>query len=79
MMWNFGTGWAAWLAMTLTMVSMWALVVFGIIAVFRGVTESRDDREPGHEADRILDAEFARGRIDAEEYRARHDVLHGAH
>ena len=80
MMWNTGTGWAAWLVMTLAVVGVWAVVIFGIVAAFRGITDSRgQNSEASRDADRILDEEFARGRIDAEEYRARHDVLHGAH
>ena len=80
MMWNIGTGWAAWLAMALAMVGVWASLIFGAIAVIRRITESRaDDGQPDRDADRILDEEFARGRIGAEEYRARHDVLHPAH
>jgi uncharacterized membrane protein len=79
MMWNIGTGWAAWLGMALGMVALWALVTFGIIAVFHRATESRgQDHQGTADVDRILDEEFARGRIDAEEYRARHDVLHAA-
>ena len=80
MMWNIGTGWAAWLVMTLAMVGVWALVIFGVLAVFRRIADSRGhDGAPIRDADRILDEEFARGRIDADEYRARHDVLHAAH
>lgn len=80
MMWNIGTGWAVWLVMTLAMVAVWAVVFFGIIAVFHRITESRAHHsQQDRDADRILDEEFARGRIDAEEYRARHDVLHAAH
>ena len=80
MMWNIGTGWATWLVMTLAMVGLWALVIFGIIAVCRRLIESRrGNDQPRLDADRILDEEFARGRIDAAEYRARHDVLHAVH
>lgn len=78
MMWSNGTGWVGWLLMTLTMVVLWALVAFGILALFRGTPDS-GVRQPRHDADRTLDEEFARGRIDAEEYRARHNVLHAGH
>ena len=50
MMWNTGTGWAAWLVMTLAMVGVWALVIFGIIAVFRRITESRATERSGKTA-----------------------------
>lgn len=78
MMWSNGMGWVDWLLMILTMVALWALVTFGILALFRG-TSDPGVVQPGHDPDRVLDEEFARGRIDAEEYRARHNVLHARH
>ena len=36
MMWGNGMGWGGWLLMTLTTVAFWAVVVFGIVALFRG-------------------------------------------
>lgn len=78
-MWTIGAGWA-WLVMTLATVAVWALVILGIGSIFRSLTESREPgQEGGRESDSILDEEFARGRIDAEEYRARHQVLHTPH
>jgi putative membrane protein len=81
MMWSNGMGWAGWLLMTLTTVGFWALVVFGIVALFRGARDSgtRTDRRPEQDAQHILDERFARGEIDADEYRARRDALHSAH
>ena len=76
MMWGNGMGWGGWLLMALTTVGFWALVVFGIVALFRGTggTGVRErDHEPG--ARQILDERFARGEIDAEEYRARQSLL----
>jgi putative membrane protein len=76
-----GWGWAGWLVMTLMMVAFWGLVVWGLVAIFRGTTRS-DDRntDGGRTRDplEILDERFARGEIDAEEYRARQDVLRTA-
>jgi putative membrane protein len=81
MMWSNGMGWGGWLLMSLTTVGFWALVVFGIVALFRGTrdggTQSMPSRES--EAQHILDERFARGEIDAEEYRRRLEVLHAAH
>jgi putative membrane protein len=81
MMWDYGMGWGGWLLMSATMVGFWALVVFGIVALFRGGRASAppSGRHSDDEAQRILDERFARGDIDAEEYRRRQQVLHSAH
>ncbi|TQJ49290.1 SHOCT domain-containing protein [Phycicoccus sp. SLBN-51] len=87
MMWNYGMGWGGWLLMTLTTVGFWALVVFGIVALFRGGRGTNPGTGQGagqgwnrgaqeDEAQHILDERFARGDIDAEEYRRRRQVLH---
>ena len=52
------------------------MVVFGIVALFRG--SGRPGPRDGHrdgDARRILDERFARGEIDAEEYRSRQSTL----
>jgi len=78
MMWSNGMGWAGWLFMSLTALAFWALVVFAVVALFRG---SRPDTTPSggpgvdHDPRLILDQRFARGEIDAEEYHARQAVL----
>ena len=76
MMWGNGMGWGGWLLMTLTTVGFWAVVVFGIVAIFRGTggTGARDGSRE-REAQLILDERFARGEIDAEEYRSRQNLL----
>jgi putative membrane protein len=80
MWWNDGMGVAGWIAMTLMMVAFWGLVVFAIIAIFRGfgvggqTPVARHDRDPQE----ILDERFARGEIDVDEYRARQDALRAA-
>ncbi len=76
MMWGNGMGWGGWLLMTLTTVAFWAVVVFGIVALFRGSggPSPRDGRRE-REARQILDERFARGEIDAEEYRSRQSIL----
>lgn len=81
MMWGNGMGWGGWLLMTLTTVGFWALVVFGIVALFRGTGGSvprGGSRE--RDAQQILDERFARGEIDPEEYRSRQSQLsiHGS-
>lgn len=76
MMWGYGTGWGGWLLMTLVMVAFWALVVFGIVALFRGpVAHGPRSADRGGDAQRILDERFARGEIDADEYRSRQSLL----
>ena len=76
MMWGNGMGWGGWLLMSLTTVGFWALVVFGIVALFRG-TGGVGARAGGRERDarQIVDERFARGEIDAEEYRSRQSLL----
>lgn len=81
MMWNSGMGWTGWLFMALTTVAFWGLVIFAVIALFRG---TRNDAEPERrvvtrDPGQILDERFARGEIDADEYHTRQDVLRAAH
>lgn len=73
-------GWGGWLVMTLMMVAFWGLVVWALVAIFRGTSGSDDRITEGRTRDplEILDERFARGEIDAEEYRARQDVLRTA-
>lgn len=76
MMWGNGMGWGGWLLMSLTTVGFWALVVFGIVALFRGTRDAGTrDRSPERGAHQLLDERFARGEIDVEEYRARQGAL----
>lgn len=76
MMWSNGMGWGGWLVMALTMTGFWALVVVGIMALFRtGDGSTRGSAARPDEALRILDERLARGEIDADEYRARRGVL----
>ena len=81
MMWNYGMGWGGWLLMSLVTVGFWALVVFGIVTLFRGTRGPTPpaDSHGNDEARRILDERFARGDIDAEEYRRRQQILYSAH
>lgn len=77
-----GGGWGGWLLMMLFMVAFWGLVIFALVALFRGAS-----RSGGEEASRlarpdplqILDERFARGEIDAEEYSVRQASLRDAH
>ncbi len=71
---NGGSGWGAWLPMTLMM-----LAFLGAVVVFTRSWISRppfhDHGEQSTDPKRILDERFARGEIDEEEYHKRKDVL----
>ncbi len=70
-----GAGWGGWILMTLAMVAFWALVVFAVLALFRGTRDSAE-RTPEHrDPIQILDERFARGEIGEDEYHARSSVL----
>ena len=74
-----GMGWGGWIAMTLAMVVFWAVVVLAVVAIFRGTSDPRrPSRAVRPDPLGILEERFARGEIDAEEYRARQSVLRDA-
>lgn len=79
--WNNGMGWGGWIVMTLIMVTFWSLLVFGVVAIFRGDRDTRSaTKQPqGRDSMQILDERFARGEIDVDEYHARQGVLRGVH
>jgi putative membrane protein len=53
------------------MIGFWALVAWVIVAVVR----RPDGRPSSRDARQILDERFARGELDADEYRQRSDAL----
>ena len=53
------------------MIGFWALVAWLIVSV----VHRPDTRPSSSDAQQILDARFARGEIDADEYRQRSDAL----
>lgn len=73
MWWNCGTGSAGWVVMSLALVAFGAIVVFAIVAIFRG--GGREVRHGGGSPQQLLDERFARGEIDAEEYHGRRDTV----
>jgi putative membrane protein len=78
MMWGWqGWSWWGWLLMMLSMVAFWGLIVWGIVALFRGSgwTRPRPDRR---DPEQILAERFAAGEIDEDEYRRRLEVLGSA-
>ena len=74
---NGGTGWAGWLVMVVAMVAFWGLVIFAVIAIFRGIGKTNEPAKwrPRRDPMQILDERFARGELDLDEYHARQDVL----
>lgn len=74
-----GMGWGGWIVMVLAMVVFWGLVIFAVVAIFRGSRGSDSvDHTPSRDPQQILDERFARGEIDADEYHARQSVLRDA-
>ncbi len=81
MMWvNYEMGWGWWLLVVLVMVGFWALVVFGITALFPGSPEAprSTPRPESQPAEEILLERFARGEMSVEDYHARLEVLASA-
>ena len=78
MMWwgpgDWGWGWG--IVMMLGMIGFWALVVWGVVAVVRGLGGPRHASPSDPEA--TLAERFAAGEIDEDEYRSRRDVLREA-
>jgi putative membrane protein len=76
MMWQYGNGMGGWGfgLMAAGNLIVWALVVVGVVALFRHLdrTGARDQRP---RAEELLAERFARGDITEQEYRERLDVL----
>ena len=78
--WHGGWGWGAWLTMGLMMLAFVGVLVAVLVVVLRSPNRQAGDaaseaRDRSDEAQRILDARFARGEIDTDEYAQRRDVL----
>lgn len=76
---DVGAGW--WVVMMVLMVVFWGTVIVGIFWLVRGATSGRSasgERLAVKEGPmEILDRRFAEGEINAEDYRARREVLAG--
>jgi putative membrane protein len=73
MMWGWGPdGWGGWLAMTLTMVAFWGIV---IAIVVWAVRQFRPGPSATLDALSILRQRFARGEIDRQEFEERRAIL----
>ena len=82
MWWNNGMDWGGmggggWVIMTILMLAFWALVVGGLVVLFRNRRPGGPDSgtTSGRSAQNLLDERFARGEIDEQEYHARRAVL----
>jgi putative membrane protein len=65
--WNDASWWA-WIPMTLAMVAVWGLLVWGAVQLIGG--RRQVDRQPPPPPPReLLDERLARGEINADEYR----------
>lgn len=69
--WHDNWGWGAWLAMTATMLVVWALGIGALVSLLRSNSGAR--RRPTPED--VLAERFPRGEIDEEEYRKRRELL----
>ena len=72
--WNGDWTWTTWLLMSVSMLAFWGLAAWVAVTVLRSGRPADADR--AGDADQILDERFARGEIDEDEYRHRHEVLH---
>ncbi len=73
MYWGNGDwNWAAWVAMTASMV-FWALVAWVAVTVMRRPDDAH------HRPEDVLADRLARGEIDDDEYRRRRDALRADH
>lgn len=75
MWWGPGMGGAGWFVMILNLLAFWALVVIAGMALVRGFGSRRPSTPYDRSPLDVLDERFARGEIDAEEYRARKEML----
>ena len=77
MMWWYGNDMGGWgfVLMTVSMVSFWALIIFGAIALVRYLDPPGRFAPPRPTAEQVLAERFAGGEIDVAEYRERVDVL----
>lgn len=69
--------WGGWVVMTMMMLAFWGLVVAGGVALYRSFRRGDHRQQDAHaDAVRLLDERFARGEIDAADYRERRELLH---
>lgn len=88
MMWyDGGWGWGGWVVMTAFIALFWAVLIVGLVALVRYLTGARHHQQPGRHpasgegewqdrrAESLLAERFARGEIEADEYKRRLALL----
>jgi putative membrane protein len=80
MMYDDWPGWGGWFAMGLMMLAFVGLVLAIVLVALRSLNQSTENAvhpvaSDTQSAQRVLDERFARGEIDAEEYRLRRELL----
>jgi putative membrane protein len=80
MMWDYGPGWGHWLSMVITTILFWGLIIAAIVALVRYIGSTRNTGRPRStnepaRPEEVLAERFARGEIDADEYKQRLDLL----
>jgi putative membrane protein len=81
-MWMGEWTWGGWMAMVVTMVLFWTLVAVVALLVIRSLRDGGEwvadrRRHQVQSPEQILEARFARGEIDADEFDLRRRVLRG--
>jgi putative membrane protein len=72
---GWGMGWGAGLLALFAVLAVVAIVVAVVVAATRTVGDGGPPRGPDEDALRLLDARFARGEIDEEDYLRRRSLL----
>ena len=73
MMWAYPHSWWTWLLMILGMLGFWGLLIALVVALLRRPDPS--DQRKYVSAEKVLAERFARGELDADQYRERLRVL----
>ena len=78
-----GMGWGGWLAMSLSFVVFWGLLIALVVWLVRSfrhdsATGSSNGSARANRADEVLAERFARGEIDDEEFNRRRELLHSS-
>ena len=75
MMWDgHGDGWWWFVVIPLAILLFWSVVAWVVLTLVRANGSAGSPR-PSEDAQRILDARYARGEIDTDEYHRRSDEL----
>jgi putative membrane protein len=80
MMYNDSPGWGGWFALGLMMLALFGLILAITVVAVRSLNQPRENTvQPATNglpnAQRVLDERFARGEIDAEEYRQTRELI----